>query len=384
MKNGSWKTVSLFDICSPKQWATIPQKDFVESGYPVFGANGKVGFYTEFNHEHPTILVTCRGATCGTINVCDPKSYVTGNAMALDDLDESRVDLGFLVYALRQNGLSKAITGTAQPQITRTSLKAVRVSFPPLDEQKRIAEVLDRAEALRARRRAALALLDELTQSIFLDMFGDPVVNPKGWTKTLLGEQLTYQRYGPRFYNEKYSEEGVRIVRITDLDSFGVLTFDNMPRQDVNDEEREKFLLKPGDIIFARTGATVGKVALIKEGDPECIAGAYFITLRFSPEIHPTYARAVLTSKSIQAIVWVRSQQSAQQNFSGPGLRALPMPVPPIELQRDFAKRVEQIHALKKINESHLEAIDELFASLQSRAFKGELFADSREPVAAD
>ena len=81
----SWPVVSLFNFCNPKQWPTIPQTAFVEQGYTVYGANGKIGFYTEFNHEKPTVLITCRGATCGTINVCEPKSYVTGNAMALDE-----------------------------------------------------------------------------------------------------------------------------------------------------------------------------------------------------------------------------------------------------------------------------------------------------------
>ncbi len=60
----SWRVVSLFDFCNPKQWPTIPQTAFVEHGYPVYGANGRIGYYTEFNHEKPTVLITCRGATC--------------------------------------------------------------------------------------------------------------------------------------------------------------------------------------------------------------------------------------------------------------------------------------------------------------------------------
>ncbi len=76
-------------------------------------------------------------------------------------------------------------------------IQEIEIPLPPLSEQKRIAEILDRAEALRSQRRAALALLDELTQSIFLDMFGNPVTNPKGWDMRTLGDALTYQLYGP-------------------------------------------------------------------------------------------------------------------------------------------------------------------------------------------
>ena len=137
----AWPLVPLMDLCRPRQWPTISQNEFVAEGYPVYGANGVIGFYTSFNHEHPTVLITCRGATCGTINVCAPKSYVTGNAMALDDLDEKRLDRDFLVHALRQGNLSQAISGTAQPQITRSSLAVVTIPLPPIEEQRRFGQL---------------------------------------------------------------------------------------------------------------------------------------------------------------------------------------------------------------------------------------------------
>jgi type I restriction enzyme S subunit len=118
----------------------------------------------------------------------------------------------------------------------------------------------------------------------------------------------------------------------------------------------------------------VGKVALIGPDDPPCIAGAYFITMRFEPTlVEPAYARAVLTSPSIRAIVVSRSRQAAQQNFSGPGLRELPMPLPPVALQRDYIRRITAIEALKTTHRAALAELDALFASLQHRAFRGEL-----------
>ena len=84
-----WPKIPLSKVCRPKQWQTISQDKLLTEGFPVYGANGKIGFYSEYNHEYPTILITCRGATCGSINICEPKSYVTGNAMSLDDLDQS-------------------------------------------------------------------------------------------------------------------------------------------------------------------------------------------------------------------------------------------------------------------------------------------------------
>jgi type I restriction enzyme S subunit len=118
------------------------------------------------------------------------------------------------------------------------TIREIEIPMPPLAEQRRITIVLGRAEALRAKRRAALAQLDSLTQSIFLDMFGDPVANPKQWPNRELGSLLTFQQYGPRFHNEAYSKDGIRIVRITDLDESGTLRFSDMPRMLVSPEDQ--------------------------------------------------------------------------------------------------------------------------------------------------
>ena len=94
--------------------------------------------------------------------------------------------------------------------------------------------------------------------------------------------------------------------------------FESMPRMTVAVEDQEKYSLRPGDVVFARSGATVGKVALIGPEDPPCIAGAYFIVMRFSPSVLPVYVKAVLRSPSVRQLVAQRSRQAAQQNFSGP------------------------------------------------------------------
>ena len=248
----------------------------------------------------------------------------------------------------------------------------LQIPLPPVNEQRRIAEIQDKADALRAKRRAALAQLDTLTQSIFLDMFGDPVRKPK-WPIQPLGTVLTSLRYGPRFYNEAYAEDGVRIVRISDLTEGGSLDFDSMPRLAVSPQELKKSALKAGDVIFARSGATVGKTAVVRASDPPCIAGAYFIVMRFGERIEPVFARSVLSSPSVREIIAKRSRQAAQQNFSGPGLRELLMPVPPLSVQREYAGKLDAIDRLSGALQVGQKKLGALFASLQYRAFRGEL-----------
>lgn len=124
----------LTEICSPKQWKTIGTKDFTSEGYPVYGANGLIGKYKEFNHDKPTVMIGCRG-TCGVIHVSEGKSYINGNAMCLDD-PIPEINYKYLSAALKCYDFSKIITGTSQPQITIEGLKKVLVKIPTLEEQK--------------------------------------------------------------------------------------------------------------------------------------------------------------------------------------------------------------------------------------------------------
>ncbi len=371
----SWPVVSLFNFCNPKQWPTIPQTAFVEQGYTVYGANGKIGFYTEFNHEKPTVLITCRGATCGTINVCEAKSYVTGNAMALDDLDESKCSAEYLVYALRSGSLAQAISGTAQPQITRQSLTAISIPLPPLAEQRRIAEVLDRAEALRAKRRAALAQLDSLTQSLFLDLFGDPATNPMGWDIKPMGNLFSV-KHGFAFKSEYFAEAG----------EFTLLTPGNFHEaggyRDRGDKQKyyvgaipASYILNKDDLLVAMTEQAPGLL-----GSPILIpeANKFLHNQRLGlVEVRPIAERLFLfhlfNTPAVRNQIQASSTGTKVKHTSPSKITAIKIPVPHNELQRKFARRVTGVETLKKAHRASLAELDALFASLQHRAFRGEL-----------
>jgi type I restriction enzyme S subunit len=280
----------------------------------------KIGEAIKLNHRAVTVSET----------------LIDNNAMAFVP-ETSQLTFRYALHVFGRLDFYSLADKTTVPSIRKSRLEAILIPLPPLDEQRRIAAILDKADTLRAKRRAAIAKLESLTQSIFLDMFGDPTSNPKGWKTTLMGEQLRSLHYGPRFYNEKYTPDGIRTVRITDLQEDGTLRFENMPRMTLPDTDIGKYKAVPGDILFARSGATVGKTAVINESDPPCVPGAYFLVLRFSEQLDPRYCRAVLSSPSTRAVVNSRSRQAAQQNFSGPALRELSMPLPPMDLQRRFA-----------------------------------------------
>ncbi|ENC6419916.1 restriction endonuclease subunit S [Aeromonas veronii] len=137
-----WEVVSLGDICGLYQPVTISGSQLKESGYPVYGANGLIGFYEKYNHEASQVIVTCRGSTCGTVNYTVAKSWITGNAMVVDVDKNKNLDKNFTYYMLSHQDLTVCVTGSGQPQIVRSPLAAFKVVLPEIEEQTAIATIL--------------------------------------------------------------------------------------------------------------------------------------------------------------------------------------------------------------------------------------------------
>ena len=143
---GDWEEVKLGDISAPQQWSTISSKELLDDGFPVYGANGHIGYFSEYNHEFETVAVTCRGSTCGEVSLIPERSYITGNAMCLDNINEEAHSYKFVFYALCYRGFKDVISGSAQPQIVGKAIKAVKFAVPALAEQQKIASVLTAAD----------------------------------------------------------------------------------------------------------------------------------------------------------------------------------------------------------------------------------------------
>ena len=142
----NWVWCRLLEICKVYQPKTISTRQMVADGeFVVFGANGIIGRYSEYNHKEAEVLITCRGATCGAINVSLPFSWINGNAMVISPLYENIPSKSFLELYLKGINMNEYITGTAQPQITREELSKMKLPIPPLEEQKRIVEYISKA-----------------------------------------------------------------------------------------------------------------------------------------------------------------------------------------------------------------------------------------------
>ena len=269
--------------------------------------------------------------------------------------------------------MSALAAGVNINNLRNEHLDEMKIPLPPLPEQQRIAEVLDRAEALGAKRRAALGQLDTLTQSIFLDMFGDPVSNPKGWPRHPLGE-VAHKITDGEHLNPDFSPSGMPIVMAGNvLDDR--IDFDNAKA--VEWELGNKFRMKcdpeRGDLLLVSRGATIGRQCVVDSDRDFCLMGSVILIKPQKERVDFRFLSTFLRHPASQSALYKTSGSSAQQAIYLKDLRNLNCVLPPIDLQREFARRVAAVEKLKAAHRASLAELDALFAALQHRAFRGEL-----------
>ena len=340
--------IKLTDICNPKQWKTIPTSELLEDGYPVYGANGIIGYYSEFNHKNPVIAVTCRGATCGTINITVPKSYVTGNAMCLDDV-RSDIYMEYLYYCLKHYNFNNVISGSAQPQITRQGMEKIYVTIGSHNEQMYIVDKLKRVENVIDLRKRELKQLDTLVKSRFVEMFGDPDTNAKDWEEDALSEKLNVVG-GYAFKSDQFDENsGIPVLRIANINA-GYFKPVNMVYWK-EDKNLERYAVYPGDLVMSLTG-TVGKddygnVCILSNDYEMYYLNQRNAKLEIKEGINKHYLSQLLKFEQIKKKLTGISRGVRQANISNKDILNLVVPIPPIELQNQFADFVASIDKSK-------------------------------------
>lgn len=248
----------------------------------------------------------------------------------------------------------------------------IEIPLPPIEEQRRIAAVLDTADALRTKRREALAKLDDLVRAAFVDIFGDPA-SIRRWPRVPLASVCHGKgEYGANVPAVDYGGGRPRYLRITDIRDDGSLIEKAVAPGGSEHDWKSKFLLA-GDVVFARSGS-VGKSFLVRHEHGPLVFAGYLI--RFVPDqtrVFPEYIYRYAQTQSFWA--WVSSVATtvAQPNINARKYASLDLPLPPLDLQQDFVDVVDQIRRSRVTMASHADHLDHLFASLQQRAFRGQL-----------
>lgn len=305
------------------------------------------------------------------ITGCD--MLIDNNAMAA--IPGPDITSDYLYYYLRSLDFYRLASATTVPALRKSELEKIPIPLPPLPEQRRIAEILDQADALRAKRRAALAQLDSLAQSIFFDLFGDLVSNPKKWPLVPLPTVVYFQE-GPGIRNWQFRDQGIKLINVGNIVD-GELVIENTKRHldPAEVEGRYKhFLLNAGDYVVASSGVTWGKIAEVQPWQlPLCLNTSM---IRFRPRseaLDKIFLRAFVESQSFRGQILRLITGSAQPNFGPAHLKQVLIPQPPLSLQRELSRRASAVEGLKSTYRSSLAKLDGLFASLQSEAFRGEL-----------
>jgi type I restriction enzyme S subunit len=382
MKQG-WEVKKLGDVCELYQPKTISSKEMVDYGnYPVFGANGIIGKYDKYNHEEPQLLITCRGATCGSINISEPKSWINGNAMVVRPKDNS-LSLKFIEYLfLGGIDISKTITGAAQPQITRQSLSPVLISYPnSIQEQQRIVAILDEAFAAIAKAKVnaeenlknAAALFESYLQGVF-DNKGD------GWEEKSLGEIASF-RNGMNFTKSSKGEK-INIVGVKDFKNSFWVPFETLETVVLDGKLNEFDLLREGDILAVRSNGNpqlIGRTLLASKVEGKVSHSGFTIRIRLNVEnIDPIYLCNYLKIPKTRKILVDGGNGVGIKSLNQGSLSALIIPFPKsLKEQQTIVQKLDilstEIKKLEVIYQQKINDLEELKKSVLQKAFSGEL-----------
>ncbi|MCF7978740.1 MAG: restriction endonuclease subunit S [Chromatiaceae bacterium] len=293
-----------------------------------------------------------------------------------------RIFSGYLFWWLtvHRDHLQNLGRGATFKEVSKQIVEEIEIPLPPLAEQKRIAAILDAADALQAKRRESLAELDSLLRSTFLELFGDPATNPRGFPVRVLSDFYISESDGTKcgpFGSALKKNELVRTgVPVWSMDNIGpagrmVPPFRMWITED-KCRDLKAYSVIDGDVVISRAG-TVGKMCVADSAGGPSIISTNLIRARFGPNLSPIYFVSLMTYCKGRVGRLKTGPDGAFTHMSTGVLDKLRFPYPPLDLQRRFATIVESIERQKTCLRVHLAELDTLFASLQSRAFNGQL-----------
>lgn len=336
---------------TPRKWCNAPKK-IAEAG---------------------DVLISVR-APVGPTNLASTQCCI-GRGLAAIRANPELLDPSYLRFALRhaEPRLASMGQGSTFAAIGRAELAKVEFPLSSISEQRRIVDILSRAEGIVRLRRDAEKKAAELIPALFLDMFGDPATNPKGWPVKTVGDVIESADYGS---STKSSDDGtgLPLIRMGNVDYAGTLNLADLKLVSLPDNEVEKYCLREGDILFNRTNSKdlVGKTGLWSD-EREAIVASYFIRLRVNRDrLHPCYLWAFMNSRHMKHVLFNTARGAiGQANINSKELKAFPVAMPSLRLQQDFAARVEDIRSIQSQQTTATAKAQATFDALLAQVFQG-------------
>ena len=340
--------------------------------FPFFTSSSIVSKWTNSPSYQEESLVFATGGKAA-VHHTTVQFSASNDCLVARAKDGRTVSPKFVYYYLNWNirEVDAGFRGAGLKHVSKRFIQSIKIPLPSIEYQQRIVTILDKADKLRTKRREAIAKLDTLAQSIFIDMFGDPVTNPMGWEKPDFSKVVSSIRYGTGSPPE-YVESGIPFIRATNIKNGTIRRSDLKFISEYQAEKISKCRLNGGELIVVRSGVNSGDSAMI----PRDLEGAYagfdlIIELEHSQAV---FYNTLINSRQGQYLIKPLTRRAAQPHLNANQLGGLQLISPPADLLDEFVVVVEtQIERQEALSRNHFSEITALFSSLQQRAFKGEL-----------
>ncbi len=362
--------VSLGEI-TDVNWGntSVTKESYNDTGYIAFSASGPDGFLSWYEHQGDGVVLSAIGANCGKCFLATGQWTAIKNTITIANDDEHEIDFRFIYYYLNREGVWVS-HGGGQPFITLETARNLLVPMPPLPEQQRIAAQLDKADRLRRLRQYALDLGETYLQSVFLEMFGDPVRNPKKWDSCELQELIREGdtiNYGVVQPGDDFPN-GVPIVRVGDLEDLHFTTA-NLKRIDPQIEASYKRSRLVGDEVLIACVGSIGKIALAHEGMKGFNIVRAVARVPFSDSVNRLYLATYLSTKHIQDYFKQETRTVSQPTLNILQIQETPVVLPPLTQQEKFAGMVRQYDRLRAQQRESMRQAEMLFGALLEGSF---------------
>lgn len=360
--------VPLGEVCDFVYGDGLKEADRKGGNVPVYGSNGIVGWHDEAITKGETLIVGRKGSI-GEVHLSKNPCWPIDTTYYIEKT-KVPCDFTWLYYTLLALDLTRLNKSAAVPGLNRDDAYEQKVPLPPLTEQKRIASLLARADHLRQLRQTARDLGDELLQSVFLEMFGDPQFNVKKWDLVTLGEKITFMTSGSRGWAEHYSDKGDLFLRIQNVGANQLLLEDVAYVQAPDTAESKRTRVQPGDLLISAT-ADLGRTAVIPGNFPTAYINQHLFLLRLK-DLNPVFVAGYFSTPTGKAQILRLDREGVKSGLNFDDARSLTVFNPLLSLQEEFAGMVARVESLRGRMGESMRQVDGLFESLLSQSFGGD------------
>jgi type I restriction enzyme S subunit len=377
-----FENVKLVDIVECLDSQRIPLNEVERKKrigpIPYYGANGRVSYVDDYLFDEQLLLLAEDGGDWGpreySSYIISGKSWVNNHAHVLRC--KANVNIYYLMNYLNFVDLRKYITGTTRGKLNQSRINDIDVLFPPLPTQRKIASILEKAEAAREKRKQANHLTDEFLKSAFLEMFGDPVKNTKKLSIVRCGDISTHVSSGstPLGGEKTYLADGILFIRSQNVQINRLDLSDVAYISDEVHQKMKRTWVKNGDVLLNITGASIGRVAYFNGKNNTANVNQHVCIIRpQKAKILPEYLSFLISMPNYQKKIFAMNAGATRQAFNFEQIKKLEIPLAPLSEQQKFADLVQKVEKLKEKQRESEDELNNLFNSLMQRAFRGEI-----------